>query len=218
MGVRKVTNNSVKSIYLFPSLKMGMQVWADGPLEYDYIHLLEADSEVKSYEGQPLRIRYRLKGERRLRFYTPDFLVRRGDRLQIVEVKLRKDMEKEEYRRLFRIAERACREEGYEFVIVTEETIRLQPRLYNLKLFWRYASTPIGSPRYLHYCRELFGEKPEARLAEVVRFFEAKNATMREVYALLYWGFLATDLMQPVCARSIITYPALAASTEVRRA
>lgn len=218
MAVRKITNNTVKSIYLFPSLKMGRLVWADGPLEYDYLHLLEPDSEVTSYEGQPLRIRYKLKGERRLRFYTPDFLVRRGERKQIVEVKLKKDAKKEEFQRLFRIAARACSEEGYEFIVVDEETIRLQPRLYNLKLFWRYAKTPIGSSRYRYYCRELFGEKPQVSLADVVRFFEAKNATRREVYALLFWGFLATDLMQPLCPQSIITYPALAAPREAHHA
>lgn len=217
MPVRKITNNSVKSIYLFPSLKMGMQVWADGPLEYDYIHLLEADSEVKSYEGQPLRIQYRLKGERRLRTYTPDFMVVRGGRIQIVEVKLEADAKKEERQHIFRIARCACRRQGYEFIVVTETTIRRQPRLNNLKTFWRYARTPIDTARYKHCCREFFRLKAEASLIEIMRFFEARQLTREAAYSLLYWGILATDLMKPVGPESIITYPALTPLTEGRR-
>lgn len=214
-GVRKVTNNSLKSIYLFPSVKMGRQVWADGPLEHDYIHLLEPDSEVSSYRGQPLRIRYQLKGERRPRIYTPDFMVVRGGRIQIVEVKLEADAKKEKYQRIFRIARFACRRQGYEFVVVTETTIRKQPLLNNLKTFWRYARTPIETARYTRCCREFFLTRMEASLVELMQFFEAKQLKSQAAYSLLYWGILATDLMKPVGPDSIITYPALTPVTKV---
>jgi hypothetical protein len=195
---------------------MRKQVWADGPLEHDYIHLLEADSEVSYYAEQPVRIRYTLKGESRVRTYTPDFLVRRDDKIQIIEVKPEEIAQKEKYQRLFRIAKWACLNEGYEFVVVTETTIRVQPRLNNIKTFWRYARTPVGLPRYRHYCQEFFSTNPEANLGELMRFFEAKKLVKHMVYALLYWGILATDLMKPVRADSVITFPTLTTQTEAR--
>lgn len=218
MGVRKVTNNKVKSIYLFPSLKMRMQVWADGPLEHDYIHLLEPDSEISFYAGQPVRIRYTLTGERRVRTYTPDFLVRRGKQIEIVEVKLKKDAEKEKFQHLFGLATRACREKGWQFIVATEETIRLQPRLDNLKKMWRFAGTPIAHPRYRLYCQEFFTTEPAAPLDELIRYFESKQVSRRVVYALLYWGVLAVDLMAPLAGSSVITFPSLAALREAGNA
>jgi hypothetical protein len=215
MGVRKVVNNRFKSIFLFPSIKLRRQVWADSPLEHDYIHLLEPDSEVSYYEGQPLKICYTLTGEKRVRTYTPDFLVKRGDKIQIVEVKLKKNTLDERIQLLFRIATRACLLKGCEFVVATEETIRLQPRLDNLKTCWRYASTPVSPPRYRFYCREFFSSEAVAPLGEVIRYFESKNVSRRVVYALLYWGVLAVNFMKPLDRDSLVSFPSLAALKEV---
>jgi len=209
MSVRKVANNRFKSIFLFPSLKMGKQVWADSPLEEDYLHLLDPDGEVTFFKEQPLKIYYTLAGKSRMYSYTPDFLVRRGDKVQIVEVKPIAKVYDAKNQLLFRIATRACREKGYEFIVVTDEFIRLQPRLDNLKTFRRYASVPTNSPQLHRYCRELFSSTPEVRLNELVSFFEAKNHSRKAIYALLYWGVLHTDLMKPVNGDSLISYPIL---------
>lgn len=190
-------------------------MWADSPLEHDYIHLLEPDSEVSYYEGQPLKICYTLTGEKRVRTYTPDFLVKRGDKIQIVEVKLKKNTLDERIQLLFRIATRACLLKGCEFVVATEETIRLQPRLDNLKTCWRYASTPVSPPRYRFYCREFFSSEAVAPLGEVIRYFESKNVSRRVVYALLYWGVLAVNFMKPLDRDSLVSFPSLAALKEV---
>lgn len=218
MGVRKITNNRFKSIYLFPSLKMKRQVWADGPLEHDYIHLLEPDSEVSFYAGQPVKIRYTLTGEKRVRTYTPDFFVRRGDKIEIIEVKLKKDAEKEKFQHLFGLATRACREKGYEFMVATEETIRVQPRLDNLKKLWRYAGTPIGHPRYRLYCQQFFTSAQKAPLDELIRYFESKQVSRRVVYALLYWGVLAVDVMAPLAGSSLVAFPPSVALKEASNA
>jgi hypothetical protein len=209
MGVRKVTNNRFKSIFLFPSLKMGKQVWADSPLEEDYLHLLDPDGEVTFFKEQPLKIYYTLAGKSRIYSYTPDFLVRRGDKIQIVEVKPITKVYDAKNQLLFRIATRACREKGYDFIVVTDEFIRRQPRLDNLKAFRRYATIPVGSPRLHLYCHDFFSSTPEARIDELARFFESKRVSKGTVYSLLYWGVLHIDLMKPVGGDSLVSYPSL---------
>jgi hypothetical protein len=191
---------------------MGRKVWADGPLEYDYLHLLEADPEVSLYVGQPVKFRYILAGEKRVRTYTPDFLVGRSGKIQIVEVKLEKDAQDEWNQMLFRMATRACRETGCEVVIASDALIRAQPRLNNLKKFRRYASTPINAPNYESYCREFFKSEIEASFDEAQRYFESKKVPSRVLYALLYHGVLAVDLMKPFNGNSLITFPALTKS------
>jgi hypothetical protein len=74
-----------KVIGKFPSLKMNTVIWWESQLERDYIYLLEIDPEVLSYGEQPFTISYTDKGKPRR--YTPDFVVTRPQKTQVVEVK-----------------------------------------------------------------------------------------------------------------------------------
>jgi hypothetical protein len=207
---RKITNNGGgKNIGKFPSLKLGRIVWWESLLERDFIYLLEFDGAVLSYAEQPFRIRYTLNGKRHS--YTPDFLVNRKNKRQIVEVKLRKKAGKEHYVILFRIIAAVCRNEGYEFVVATECDIRVQPRLDNIKLLWRYAKTPIHSHHHL-LCREYFKTASASisiRLADLISFFNSKGIGKDAVYAMLYRGLIWTDLKVPLEETSAIrlSYP-----------
>ena len=86
MAVRKISNKGTKKVIgKFASLKMKRVIWWESQLERDYIYLLEFDPDVASYDEQPLRIEYYLNGKKHR--YTPDFLVRKGNKRIIVEVK-----------------------------------------------------------------------------------------------------------------------------------
>src|SRR5437588_206487 len=83
---RNISNKgSRKIIGKFPSLLMGLVVKWESKLERDFIYLLEFDSDVISYREQPIRIIYFLDGKSCR--YTPDFLVVRKNKRQIIEVK-----------------------------------------------------------------------------------------------------------------------------------
>jgi TnsA endonuclease N terminal len=208
MAVRKITNKGCKKIIgKFPSLKMGRLIWWESQIERDYIYLLELDPAVISYEEQPIRISYHLSGKKR--HYTPDFLVRKADRNLIVEVKREEEALKEENQRLFNIVGAICARDGYEFIVVTDKMIRVQPRLYNIKLLTRYQRTPIHDPHYQIVCYELFSKKPKASLSEVIRFFASRGIGKQVIFSLLYWGVLAVDLMQSIEVESVVYMPAL---------
>jgi hypothetical protein len=205
MGVRKITNaGTKKNIGKFPSLKMRRNIWYESLLERDAMYLLEFDPEVISYREQEPRIRYWVDSKEHR--YTPDLLVGRKHKKQIIEVKPKKALMDETYNLLFHIITPICREQGYEFVVWTEDGIRMQPRLEIVKTLWRYARTPLH-PQHQIYCHEFFSARREAGLEETARFFASKKITKRVVFALIYWGIISIDLTTPIGPNSVLRLP-----------
>lgn len=203
MIVRIINNKGyLKRIGKFPSIKLGCQIWFESPIEHDYIHLLEVDNKVVFYEGQSVRILYTLNG--RKHSYTPDFLVKRSNVIQVVEVKPESKVSSGRNQNIFQIACRVCREKGWEFLIVTDTMIRRQPKLDNLKALWKYARTPINYSKYQLYCQEFFSAKEEIALGRLFDHFASRGVPQQVVYGLLYWGILEVDLMKPVDGDSAI--------------
>jgi len=203
MRVRKITNrHSKKLIGKFPSVKLNRIVWWESPLELDFIYLLEFDRDVISYHEQPARIYYTYDG--RSRRYTPDFYVERNYVRQIIEVKPESKASTEENLALFRIASEICRVNDYYFSVATDEGIRIQPKLRNIKLLYKYARILIH-PQYQLACHELFVDSSAIPLREIIRFFASRDVSEQAVYALIYWGILSVDLMQPISLNIEVT-------------
>ncbi|MGO9015591.1 MAG: TnsA endonuclease N-terminal domain-containing protein [Dissulfurispiraceae bacterium] len=202
MSVRRITNGGRKVIGKFPSLKMGRAVWWESQLERDYIYYLEVDRDIVSYKEQPLKIRYLL--DRKIHHYTPDFLVWRTDKQQIVEVKDEESAGKEEYRHLFHIVAPLFMEEGYEFVVVTEKTIRLRPLLDNLKLLHKYSRTIISHKHQID-AYAFFSSDEDGTLGKLASFLRAKGSGAEIAYALIYWGVIAVDLANPINSQSQVS-------------
>jgi TnsA endonuclease N terminal len=194
--VRQVIGRSpYRVVYKFPSIKLKRTVYCESGLELDYAFLLDADHDVNSFQEQPGKIKYYLNGK--LRTYTPDFFVPRPNKKQIVEVKPESKVATEESKILFGIIDAICREAGCEFVVVTDAKIRVQPRLDNIKLFWKYGRTPIY-PRHQIYCHEFFARKHNPVLGELFEFFAYQKEGKAVVFSLLYWGFVGIDINAPV--------------------
>jgi len=207
MSFRKPSNRGgvKKSIGKFPSHRMNATVWFESNLEKDLLYLLEFDHlDVISFHAQACRIYYRLGG--RPRRYTPDFYVVRKHKKQVIEVKAAAKASEPKYRELFLIAAEACEKEGLEFRVATEKTIRLEPRLDNVKILLKYQRTPLYPQHYI-LCREFFAGKPEASLAEAVEFFAARGVGRQTVYSLMRWGALEFDLMSPIDDDSALFLP-----------
>lgn len=202
MNARRITNKGSKKIIgKFPSLLMGVIVMWESKLERDFIYLLEFDPDVVSYREQPMRIIYALNGKQRR--YTPDFLVLRKEKKQLIEVKPKAKVLKGNNQQRFRIIAEICSARGYEFKLATECEIRVQPRLYNIKLFWKYARTPIY-PQHQIYCKEVFDSRQVIRLGELIRAFESEGFGRQVVFAMMYHKLLTIDLMQSINSNSLI--------------
>lgn len=202
VGARIITNRgSLKVIGKFPSLKMNTAIWWESQLERDYIYLLEIDPDVLSYQGQPFTITYDSLDKRRK--YTPDFLLERKGSRQIVEVKPDNKVEEFQNTRRFQQAANFCSAYNLEFVVLTEKTIRVQPRLDNIKLLHRYARVALSWHNYID-CSEYFRSVETSSLLEAEKNLKAKGVTRNYLLRLLWSGFLSTDLMKPITPLSLI--------------
>ncbi len=201
-GVRKITNGRYRKIIgLFAGVKIG-QIWWEGTLERDYLYLLEADPDVRKVSGQPLKIKYTLDGKEH--WYTPDFLVVRTNRRQIVEVKPADKAKREKYRRMFEQVAKICEKNEYEFIVVTDEMIRVEPKLCNIKLLHKYARTGI-SPIEKEVVIRYFSEVVSVTLERATEELKEKGISKNQLYAMMFQGVLRFDLFSAISEEASLT-------------
>ena len=177
-------------------------IWFESLIERDYMYLLEIDPDVLSYHSQPLTIIYTLDSKPRK--YTPDFLVKRRNKQQIVEIKPESAVHSSKNLRLFRCVAPLCIKRGWEFVVVTDAMIRVQPLLYNLKLLYKYVLEPLTYKNYID-CHQYFRERVTTSLQTAEQDLTDKQISRKTLMKLICLGFLETDLMKPIGSESLIT-------------
>jgi TnsA endonuclease N terminal len=218
MPVRKIPRYGAghKNLGKFASVKTGRVAWYESLLERDYMYLLDYDRDVSYWHEQPLRIRFTHGGK--IHRYTPDLEVHRASQKQLIEVKPKHQVDSGTWDVLFRAASSVCEQEGYEFLVLTDEMIRQQPRLENVKLLWKYARTSL-LPQHQIICKQFFQSRKDelVTLRDLVQLFKTKGVPTQVLYSLLFWGALECDLMQPLDQCSSIRL-AVSVSVTTRRA
>lgn len=171
-------------------------------IERDYIYLLEIDSDVTYYKEQPFKINYILDGKKHL--YTPDFLVERSDKKQVIEVKPEEKTKSPEFAIFYKCISQVLQKEGYEYLIVTDQMVRAQPKLDNIKLLHKYARILISINNQIDI-HNYFSKRNESTLKEIETFFISKGVEKQIVYSLIYWGILSIDLSKTINLNSVVT-------------
>ncbi len=174
------------------------------------MYLLEIDPDVVFFRGQYPQLKYTLDGKPHT--YTPDVLIQRKskDREQVVEVKPASKVSSEKNASLFQVVAPIYRELGYEFLVITDELIQLQPRLNNIKLLHRYSRVPFTLQNFIS-CKKYFEDKGTTIIQRAVEDFvsleiaKSQDDARRILYRSLYFGFLETDLMKPLKSDSSIS-------------
>lgn len=138
VGVRNpITRKTKKWDGYFQSRKLGASVPWESRLEKDYLYLLEYDFDVVSFLAQPEAMKLEVEGK--LVKHFPDFFVEYADgRCEFIEVKYRKQAKKDKYINVARAAKKAAYERGFTYRLLTELSIKKQPRLNNCKELFCY--------------------------------------------------------------------------------
>lgn len=137
---------------LFPSRKNNRMVGYEHLLEADACVLFEMSPQIASYREQPTRISFP-DGDRS-RLYTPDYQLDLTDGRQfLVEVKPARRLAAPEIRAKFDHIEEHMHRLGLSFLVLTDELIRKQPRLTNLRRL-RY-DAPLSAVDYAAIRRSL---------------------------------------------------------------
>jgi hypothetical protein len=142
MPVRKVSSRGRNIIGRFPSLKMKRMISFESLIERDYIYLLDYEADVDMFEEQPLTIKYRHEGKKRS--YTPDFHVLQSGQHLLVECKPQKLVNQPDNQYKFAAAKQWCTTQGWEFQVVTDEQLRSNRRLENVRLLTQFARYEIS--------------------------------------------------------------------------
>lgn len=185
----------------FVSYKMQRTVVWKSLLEFDYIHLLELDSEVKKYENCEFKLTYSY--QRQEQTIHPHFIVQRNKESFLTYL-LNSKRKTEDQTHQFKILSNLCRQKEYILEVIPEEEIRRQPRLSNAKIIIKYATKSLQEPAPRLLCYSFFKDKPFAKLKELELFFNQNSASKRDIFRLIYHGVLSIDINQSIRPDSLI--------------
>ncbi|WFP49311.1 TnsA endonuclease N-terminal domain-containing protein [Methylomonas sp. EFPC3] len=184
----------------FPSRKNGRMVHHEGLPERDAIYLFEASPNVVRYREQPITLEYPDGAE--LRRYTPDFeLVLITGEIILIEVKAVSSLGHEDVQHKFNCVAEHMRRSKKPFFILTDEVIRQEPRLSNLR--WVLRQAPLIRP------------SADAMTVAIIKLRDCLPASFAEVtalttdssvdpYSLLLAGYLRCSLDQPISDDTLI--------------
>ena len=177
-----------------PSRKNGRMVHNEGLLELDASYLFEMSPWIVRYGEQAEPIHY--PDGAKLRRYTPDFeLVLVTGEIILVEVKPNYFLQKEKTRHKFDCISGHFARLGKPFVILTEDTLRLEPRQANLR--WLYHQLPRIAPTgdAMRIALERHQGQFPMPIKEAVPLF--RDSGLHPI-SLLVTGLLTCSLDQPI--------------------
>lgn len=177
----------------FPSRKTGRMVHHEGLLELDALYLFETSPLIVSYAEQPETSYY--PDGARTRRYTPDFeLVLANDVRVLIEVKPKRNADSPDVKHTLSRVAAFYAQSGRAFQILTDEVIRIEPRLSTLR--WIYRQAPrLHSP----YLKGVLALRSLAhRFPMSFRAAQESLASFGvDPYSLLIAGALICDLSRP---------------------
>lgn len=189
MKSRKVVTRSGRKFRgYFPSKKLKRMVEWESLLERDAILLLEFSRGVVLYQEQPAVIYYEQEGETRR--YHPDFaLTLRNDKTVHVEVKPASQLNAPHLAEKFKAISEQYESSSIHFKILTDQAIRQEPRLSNLKRLSSVVHLPVEAAEVSRFIREVSHCGEGIPLHEV-----AKKIGMKNVLSMIANHHLCCDL------------------------
>ena len=186
----------------FSSCKMKTSIWYDSALKRDFMYWLEFDPDVLSYTLQAVSFDYYESGK--LKQYVPDFQVVRHQKKQIIDVKSRKTIKSDRYKRVYQQLIGMCNETGYKFVALSELEIRKEPIFSNIKLLYRYARDNFSIEQYQD-CMEILRLQVPASLADIYHILDCQKIPRNVLLKLIFCCSVEIDIKQPIQLDSAIT-------------
>jgi hypothetical protein len=197
---RKVVHRSTKRVVgeiPLPAKNPEMIAW-ESFLERDAIWLLGFLRYVIYIASQPLKFEY-LDANGEVAVHFPDFQVDVGTQRYLIEIKPEKFV-KDFQERTDRIRPQA-QIRGYEYVVLDDSVIRIEPRLSNIKLLMRYrAMRPTDAT--LRLIDLAFERKALWTVDELITEYDEIDLLL--IYTLLVNHVLQTNLHIPIGESSIL--------------
>jgi hypothetical protein len=175
---RNLKHSRVNNIFKFASQKMKTVFTVESFLEFDTCFHFEYSPDVLSFEAQPLGFKYQF--DEKECAYTPDFLVvdkKHGERF--IEVKPLDKTINKEFRLRFAAKQQQSLILGKPLILVTEQQIRINPILNNLKLLHRYS----GFQSFTPFQYKLLDLIKSLGMVRIIQIVQSQNLPEGEVLA-----------------------------------
>ncbi len=191
-NLRKPSPN--KNVFKFASAKVGKTIMCESSLEFDACFYHEYNESVRTFDSQPEGFYYQFEGKDLP--YTPDTIVQYIDgRIQLHEYKPLSKTFDPIFKAKFYAKRQAAQLLGMELILVTDEQIRVNPVLNNLKLLHRYS----GAYTVCDTQRELLSRIRASGKCRLTDIADENVLTMGEVrsyiFSLLNKGLLKSDVV-----------------------
>ncbi|MFL7904312.1 hypothetical protein ACJ41P_24495 [Azospirillum argentinense] len=184
---------------MFPSLKAGLvgvtRYWhADLPL------LLDADPDVVSFTAETTKVTFEFEGEERV--FRPDVQVDYRRSRQGVIALLREDEAiLPENVAAAQVLRSFYAERGMDFRVITDQTLRVQPRLDNAQTFFRHRHLPVSMEHSMRLAKAVAEGRADT-LGGLHGALGGDEAAWSTLLALAAHGCIEVDLDEPLEAAS----------------
>jgi len=211
MPVRKVSNRGGNIIGSFPPQIKGEKVKYESTIERDLVYFLKFDPTVITYHAQPMVITG-TDAEENAHTYTPDFLVVRNDRKEIIECKPEALINSSHAQQQIAIGREWAANNNHDFAIVTDTNLRSGHTLANLKLLWRYSRLTVPTAT-LAWCIDYMKKHLEGLSFQDLALYLSTLATqeLRQpfmqaplIYNMLFRHILRTELTVPITRETLL--------------
>jgi hypothetical protein len=184
----------------FPSRKNGRMVHHEGLLELEAIYLFETSPRIVRYREQPLTIHY--PDGAKLRRYTPDFeLELVTGKIVYIEVKPMSSLQHEKVRHKLDCITEYMRRSETAFVILTDQIIRQEPRLANLRWIYHRSSRVPPTPDAISVAINTYRDSFPLSITAASTLL---SAGVVDPYSLLLTGQLYCSLEQTISQETLI--------------
>lgn len=202
MGVRKVVTRRGRRVRgYFPSSKTKSAIGWESTLERDALALLELSPAVMRIEAQPIKFRYWDSYTDKERSYFPDFRIElTSGQEMFVEVKAARVLNRPEERARFEYIEAEFDIRGLPFRMITDETIRTQPRLRSMQTVVPFHGTRMTDSERDHWIDALATSS-----VQTLDGWTGLLGTRQHVYRLIAQGLLLPDWRHPLNSNMPLT-------------
>jgi len=198
---RKITNHGREIVTGgFSSIKNNCSIRWEAQNERDFLYHLEFDPEVIRYASQPLKLHYNLDGT--MLTHYPDFAVeRRNGRIDYYEVKPFDKTAELSFQDKTKAIRERLNKMGHQYYVVTDREIKIEPRLSNLKILYRYLATKhsLADQQAVMNCLV-----QPMKLNDLKYEIEILGLSISVCYWLMATGKIKFDLNEPITLRMTV--------------
>lgn len=190
----------------FMSAKMQILVEWESQIERDFMYYLEFDGDVRSYTSQPTRYRY--SREDKYKYHFPDFEIFRYStpKRKFVEIKPLHVTKKTEFIEKTAAIKAQMQVDGFDYSVVTDSQLRIEPILSNLKLLYRYITYQYDLEKVSQLVNELKAkENTSIIFQELVSLAQNYSLELIDCYSCISNKIFTFDTNSPLSFETVLS-------------